>query len=219
MTAAPRKVLVTGADGFIGTELCRQLTKAGHPLVKLTRSRAQPAADESNGNGFGTRDFSGDILDRALLDRALTGVQTVFHLAGIAHVDGPSQEHLQAINVEGTANVAEAAVAAGVERLVYFSSSLAVAAEQNAPQQTAYGRSKFEAEQRLLAIARDSSLKVTILRPVNVYGPGMKGNLAALIRLIGRGMLPPLPKLDTQLSLLGLEDLCSAAPPTGRVTD
>ncbi len=211
MTAASGTVLVTGADGFIGTALCRQLTEAGYPLRTLTRSRALPAGSAVNANAFVTPDFSGDIRDRALLERALTGVRVVFHLAGVAHVDGASEQQLQAVNVEGTAAVAAAALAAGVERLVYFSSSLAVAAEQDAPTQTAYGRSKFEAEQRLLEIARNSSLKVTILRPVNVYGPGMKGNLAAMVRLIGRGRMPPLPRLDTRLSLVGLEDLCRAA--------
>lgn len=211
MTAERKKVLVTGAEGFIGTVLCRQLADAGYPLVKLTRSRVRHSDSDSFANELGTQDFSGDILDRDLLDRALAGVQVVFHLAGIAHVDGPSAEYLHSVNVTGTTTLAEAAVAAGVEKIIYFSSSLAAAAEQNKSEQTAYGRSKFQAEQSLLAIARDTSLEVTVLRPVNVYGPGMKGNLAAMIRLIGRGVLPPLPRLDTQLSLVGLEDLCNAA--------
>ena len=211
MTAVRKKVLVTGAEGFIGTELCRQLADAGYPLVKLSRSRVKQADSETPGNEFGTVGFSGDILDRDLLDRALSDVQVVFHLAGIAHVDGSQQEYLQSVNVEGTANLAAAAVTAGVEKVIYFSSSLAAAAEHNGLAQTTYGHSKYQAEQRLFTIARDTALKVTILRPVNVYGFRMKGNLAALIRLIGRGWLPPLPKLDTQLTLVGLKDLCRAA--------
>jgi len=211
MTATGKKVLVTGAEGFIGSELCRQLSDAGYSLVKLSRSRAQQNDSETSGNEFGTADFSGDILDPEFLDRTLVGVQAVLHLAGIAHVDGPQREYLQSVNVEGTANLASAAVAAGVEKVIYFSSSLAVAAEQNKPEQTVYGRSKYQAEQSLFSIARNTQLKVTVLRPVNVYGPGMKGNLAAMIRMIDRGVLPPLPELDTQLSLVGLNDLCRAA--------
>lgn len=211
MTLAGKRILVTGADGFIGSELCRQLTMAGHSLRKLTHSYSPSADFETSGNEFGTDGFSGDILDRELLDRALRDVQTVFHLAGIAHVDGPRQAYLQSVNIDGTANLASAAVAAGVEKIIYFSSSLAVAAEQGLPEQTAYGQSKFQAEQRLFSVAQGTGLKVTILRPVNVYGPGMKGNLATLIRLISRGLLPPLPRLDTRLSLVGLNDLCRAA--------
>lgn len=211
MTAAGSKVLVTGADGFIGSELCRQLVAAGHTLVRFTSVRRQSPTADADGNALATRDFSGDVRDRELLHRAMNGVQTVFHLAGIAHVDGPQQALLQAVNVAGTANVAEAARTAGVCRFIYFSSSLAAAAEHNSPAQTAYGRSKYQAEQQLLTIVRDSSLQVIVLRPVNVYGPGMKGNVAAMIRLIERGVLPPLPKLRTRLSLVGLQDLCRAA--------
>ncbi|MBT8146721.1 MAG: SDR family NAD(P)-dependent oxidoreductase [Gammaproteobacteria bacterium] len=211
MIANRKKVLVTGAEGFIGSELCRQLADAGYPLVKLSRSPAKKSDSETFGNEFATQDFSGDILDRDLLDRAVSGVQVVFHLAGIAHVDGPSAEYLHSVNVKGTTTLTEAAVAAGVEKIIYFSSSLAAAAERNLPEQTAYGRSKYRAEQSLLTITRDTSLKATVLRPVNVYGSGMKGNLAAMIRLIGRGVLPPLPKTDTQLSLVGVQDLCAAA--------
>jgi len=190
MTATGKKVLVTGAEGFIGTELCHQLASAGFTLVKLSRSRVSPANSETAGNEFGTEGFSGDILDRELLDRALSGVQLVFHLAGIAHVDGPQQEYLQSVNVEGTANLAAAAAAAGVEKMVYFSSSLALAAEQDSPEQTAYGRSKYQAEQSLFAVARNTSLRVTVLRPVNVYGPGMKGNLAAIAVDTGHKVIP-----------------------------
>ena len=211
VNSASRKVLVTGADGFIGTELCRQLTEAGYSLLRFSRSRVNDDSTKTAGTEFGTRSFTGDILDRELVLRALKDVQLVFHLAGIAHVDYADKEHLQAVNVEGSANLAAAAREAGVERIIYFSSSLASAAEQNRPDQTAYGRSKYLAEQRLIDIAQGSSLKISILRPVNVYGPGMKGNLAALINLIRRRILPPLPKLSSRLSLVGLEDLCRVA--------
>jgi UDP-glucose 4-epimerase len=209
MTRPAEKVLVTGAGGFIGRELCRQLAASGNSLVTLTRtpgSVADPVTNE-----FGTPDFSGDICDRALLERAMDGVQVVYHLAGIAHVDSPDPERLQTINTEGTRAVAQTAVRAGVRKVLYFSSSLAGAAETEKRNATAYGISKFQAEQCLLEITLATETNAVILRPVNVYGPGMKGNIAAMLRLIRRGLLPPLPKVDTRLSLIGLQDLCRAA--------
>lgn len=209
MTATAEKVLVTGAGGFIGRELCRQLTAAGHSLVTLTRTPGSTAGCLTN--ELGTPDFSGDVRDRALLERAMDGVRVVYHLAGIAHVDNPDPELLQTINVGGTGTVAQAAVEAGVRKVLFFSSSLAGAAELEKSTATAYGHSKYRAEQRLLELTAATSTSAVILRPVNVYGPGMKGNIAAMLSLIRRGLLPPLPRLDTRYSLIGLEDLCRAA--------
>jgi len=214
MTTVADKVLVTGADGFIGTALCQQLAAAGYNLVRLTRSRRQaPKTELADADSFalGSRDFSGDIRDGELLDRAMQGVNVVFHLAGLAHVDSPDPALLHAVNVEGSVAVATAAVRAGVGTLIFFSSSLAEAAERGRPDATAYGRAKYLAEQHLREIAGPADLRLIILRPVAVYGPGMKGNLAALIRLIRRRRLPPLPRLATRYSLVGLDDLCRAA--------
>jgi len=209
MTGLIGKALVTGAGGFIGQVLCRQLLAAGVPLVTLSRS-ALPDTGRFAA-GLEKPGFSGDIRDREVLDRAVAGVEVVYHLAGIAHVEGADRNLLQAVNVAGTASLAQAAAAAGVRRLVYFSSSLAAAAETNPENSTAYGRSKLDAERCLREVAQQAALEVIVLRPVNVYGPGMKGNLAALIRYIERGILPPLPRVKTCLSLIGVDDLCSAA--------
>ncbi|MGM0634324.1 MAG: NAD-dependent epimerase/dehydratase family protein, partial [Pseudomonadota bacterium] len=73
-----------------------------------------------------------------------------------------------------------------------------------------YGQSKYDAEQALLAAHRAGDIRVTILRPVNVYGSGMKGNLMTLIRLARRGRLPPLPDLPERFSLVSVDDLCQA---------
>ena len=152
--------------------------------------------------------IQGDLVDAEKLASACEGVNTVFHLANIAHVNVADTSELRRINVLGTSQLKAACLAAKVPNLVYFSSVLAAD-----PESSAYAGSKLEAEKVLLERDKesDSHLHVSILRPVNVYGPGMKGNIAGLIKRIRDGRLPPLPKLDNRLALISVDDLCRAA--------
>src|SRR5690606_21939893 len=93
-------------------------------------------------------------------------------------------------------------------RIVFFSSSLAAA---TGPQLSEYGRAKRDAEELLLTAAREGRIEVCCLRPVNVYGLGMQGNLLTMIRLIRKGVFPPLPRQAASVSLVGNRDLCEAA--------
>lgn len=152
-----------------------------------------------------------ELPNSAGLELACEGVDVVFHLAGIAHARNTGFDQYQQINVEGTRVLVDAAKRAGVKRFVYFSSILAAGVEHNKEQQvTDYAQSKKAAE-NLLIEAANEQFRYTIIRPVNVYGAGMKGNIASLIKRIQSGRLPPLPKLNNELPLVGIEDLCLAA--------
>lgn len=198
-------MLVTGASGFIGRALCRTLAGHGYPLHTLWR---RPPVESIFGVYTG-RITIADLEDEQALCRTCDGVDTVFHLAGQAHVNHADRDALFAANVEGTRHLLEAAVDAGVRRLVYFSSILADPEQDDPP--TAYGESKRAAEALLLEAHEQGRIQVCCLRPAPVYGPGMRGNLMSLIRLARRRLLPPLPRSEAQLSLVGVEDLCRAA--------
>jgi nucleoside-diphosphate-sugar epimerase len=195
-------VLVTGATGFIGVALTRRLLVRGCQVRTLSRRPPEAGPD-----GAQCEHFQGDLRDANVLVSACTGVDTVFHLAAYAHVNQHDLEAMRATNVDGTRALLAAAVAAGVRRIVFFSSSLAA----DKIELTVYGRAKRDAEELLLAAAHAGQIEVCCLRPVSVYGLGMKGNLLTMIRLISRGLLPPLPTPSATLSLVGLGDLCEAA--------
>lgn len=200
--------MVTGAGGFIGRHLCKQLGQHGYEVIALLRQHPLP------GSATGAAEFDfhlSDIRDTQQLAKGLDGVELVFHLAGIAHVEGPGKSVLQSANRDGTASLIEAAQIAGVRKIIYFSSSLAGAAESGAEDSTAYGESKYQAEQLLMRARESTDLEVCILRPVNVYGPGMKGHLVTMIKWIRKGLLPPLPTLPARFSLIEVTDLCQAA--------
>src|SRR5690606_10780304 len=109
-------------------------------------------------------------------------------------------EH-RAIHVEGTRQLLEAAIGAQVPRFLYLSSSKAGSAAESP-----YGQAKREAEALLLKAHEAGRIQVCCLRPTAVYGPGMKGNLAAWMRLVGRGMAPPLPPTShTRVAMVGRE--------------
>ena len=152
----------------------------------------------------------GDLEDPQSLIEACADTDVVFHLAGMAHVPVGSEQQSHAINVLGTKNLLSAAHEQKVGRIVYLSSSLAHAAEIGSGDVTEYGRQKLAAEKLIEEATARRKLEAVILRAVNVYGVGMKGNIAGMITLIRKGYLPPLPALSSRISLLGVDDLAAA---------
>jgi nucleoside-diphosphate-sugar epimerase len=205
-----RKVLVTGASGFIGAPLARALAKQGWQVRGAARNPAAvPAAEGVE------RVVLPDLGAPADWAPQLEGVSHVVHLAGIAHGPGSLPDELYArINAEAVGALADAA-RGRIERLVFLSSVRAQAGlsadrpirESDVPEPTdAYGRAKLAGE-RLVA---ESGVPFTVLRPAVVYGRGVKGNIASLATLARTAMPLPFAGLDNRRSLLALENLISA---------
>lgn len=205
------RVLVTGANGFVGQALCPLLENAGWQVQRATRG---PAA-----NSIAVGEIGAETDWRA----ALEGVGTVVHLAARVHVmrddaRDPLAQY-RAVNRDGTERLARQAALAGVRRLVYLS-SIKVNGERtsgqpfrasDAPQpQDPYAHSKWEAEQALRRIAAETGLETVILRPPLVYGPGVKANFLRLMRLAEHGVPLPLARVDNRRSLLYLGNLADA---------
>lgn len=191
--------LITGGSGFVGRALlARAATFSQRPplLRLLERRQTEPSTLFES--------CAGDLSDPHSLRRACEGIDTVIHLAGIAHVGSAASAEARAINLDGSLSLLRMAIDAGVKRFVFLSSTLSL------DQSIQYGRDKLAVEEALLAAAAAGSIEVVILRAVNIYGVGMRGNIAAMIRLISSGVLPPLPKLTNRLSLVGVDDVVSA---------
>jgi len=205
-----RRVLITGASGFIGRRLAGALAKEGWQVRAASRDPSNILA----ASGV-ERVAMPDLARPADWPALLGGVTHVVHLAGIAHAPGSLPDELyDRINGQAAGELAEAA-RGKVERFVFISSVRAQAGlsadhaitEQDAPQPTdAYGRSKLQAE-RLVA---ESGVNFTVLRPAVVYGRGVKGNIASLATLAKTPMPLPFAGLDNRRSLLALENLVSA---------
>jgi nucleoside-diphosphate-sugar epimerase len=206
-------VLVTGATGFVGTALCAALAAAGYRVRRAVRTLESLAANDV---------VVGEIQEQTDWTRALEGVQVVVHLAARTHMFEkntvkPLSEYRR-INVDGTKKLVEAA-ANEVRRLVFLSSVKVNGEvttgkpfqETDAPRpEDAYGKTKLEAEELLTATAQRTGLELVILRPPLVYGPGVKGNLLRLLRLIAWGAPLPFESIDNRRSLIGVANLADA---------
>jgi nucleoside-diphosphate-sugar epimerase len=204
---AVNRILVTGASGFIGRALVPALVTAGYGVRAAVRR--MPASFAPSAEVATHGDLGGDADWRPLL----TGMDFVIHLAGIAHTGpGVAEADYDHVNHRATAELAEAARAAGIKRLIFVSTIRAqsgpasdrVLTEADEPRPTdPYGRSKLAAE---FALAR-SGVPFTVLRPVLVYGPGVKGNLRTLVELAARPIPLPFGAFTNQRSLLSLQNL------------
>jgi len=209
-----KSVLVTGATGFIGQYLCAALSATDADIRILGRTKPESAED-----------FHHWDLRRALDDDALDGIDTVFHLAGKAHVlSSGYQDEAEyfPVNIAATRKLMEAASHAGVRRFVYFSSVKAAEYQgvdggenvcldescEGLPD-TMYGRSKRMAEQ--LVLGGDFVPEPVVIRPTMVYGITEKGNLPKMIRAVQAGRFPPLPELGNRRSMVHVDDVVRAA--------
>jgi UDP-glucose 4-epimerase len=202
-------VALTGATGFIGRYLLRELPRRGFRLrVLLRRPTALPAECASA--------VIGDLTRPQNMAAALADVDAVIHSAGIAHaMSGLPEDDYRALNAEASIALARAAKRAGARRFVFLSSIRAQAGptsdvvlteDLEAKPTDAYGRSKLAAERGLAEL----DLDWVALRLVLVYGPGVKGNMAQLLRLACSPYPLPLGGLSGRRSLLSLDNLVAA---------
>jgi nucleoside-diphosphate-sugar epimerase len=190
---------VTGATGFVGTHLVRELANEGWRVTALAR-KTSPLEDLE---GLGIEFRHGDITDRdSLMDAVPDGVDAVFHVAASTNVWSPNNLLQTRINVEGTQNVVDAAMKRRAGRLVHTSSFIVwgfqseVVTEQTRRLENAdwinYVRTKWQAENVIDdAIAR--GLDAVILNPAHILGPGDRRNWSRVIRLVDSGSLPGIP--------------------------
>jgi nucleoside-diphosphate-sugar epimerase len=199
LNSSGAKILVTGANGFIGKALCNELENRGLPY-----------------NTLSYKDISYHQLH--------ADIEVVIHLAGRAHVTREThQDTVQAYyesNVLATVNLARHAAKAGIKRFLYVSSIKVNGEETEAEKPFResdvpvpaddYGKSKLEAEQMLLKIAIETGMEVVILRPPLVYGAGVKANFLSLIRWVNSGWPLPLGAINNRRSMVYVGNLIDA---------
>lgn len=207
-------ILVTGASGFIGSNLCKTFkSKKNYHLTACIRKRCNAPINP--------------VVEIASIDsdtdwrETLKGQDVVVHTAARStitekEVVDPLSEYRK-INVEGTLNLAQQASLAGVKRFIFVSSikvngektyiGKPFQPEDNPAPEDAYGITKLEAEAGLLKLAEESRMEVVIIRPPLVYGPQVKANFKSIITWVGKGIPLPLGSIKNKRSLIALDNL------------
>ena len=212
------KMMITGATGFVGRVLTQRLLDDGYTV----RGTLLPGESPDR--------LTPDVLPTVVASlgpdtpwqHALTGVDTVVHLAARVHImDDPASDPLtefRKVNTEGTARLAAEAARCGVKRLVFISSIKVNGEETDTPYveespvkpADPYGISKWEAEQALRQIEAETGLEVVIVRPTLVYGPGVKANFLKMMQAIKRRIPLPFASINNQRSLIYVGNLVDA---------
>jgi len=202
------KILLTGATGFIGQRLINAVNGEIHVLSRRKHSNFKTVIC--------------DLQSKVIPDDALDSVDTVFHLAGFSHDlrDATKIQNLyQEVNVEATVRLAKLAVKSNVKRFVFVSSvkagggstfGVCSSEKDQGDPEGVYGKTKREAELKLLKIGKASGMHVSVIRPSLVYGPNVKGNLQSMLLGIKKGWFPPLPETGNRRSMIHVDDLVRA---------
>lgn len=212
-----KRILVTGAAGFIGKSLVKKLGSLKYSVVGSTRSE-----DKSIDNILAEQLVVGDINHQTDWSSALKNVDCVFHLAGRAHKIGEigcfdSLQRYFDINTAAALNLASQAASAGVKKFV-FVSSIGVLGENSSngiisnnsslSPKNAYALSKANAEIGLKLMTQSTNMQIVILRPPLIYGAGAPGNFARLIGLIAKAPILPFGGFSQPRSMMAIENFC-----------
>ena len=226
MEATTRSVLITGANGFVGSRLCRKFLRENFTVVAGVRK----TADLSLLKGLKLNLAYGDVLQTETLPAMVKGVDYIVHNAGVVKVKSP--ETFYEVNQHGTENLFAAIASHNpkVKRVVYISSLAAAGpvtddkpvTESDPPHPISeYGRSKLEGEKAALSYA--DKFPVTAVRPPGVYGPGDK-EVFTFFQAVNRYLKPSIGDMSRRIQLVYVEDLCDgiyratvADSPTGSV--
>jgi UDP-glucose 4-epimerase len=214
-----RRVVVTGANGFIGNHVCRQLVESGKEVTACIRVQADAALLAAIPGLLRVHRIP-VVSDDTDLGHVFSSADAVIHLAGRAHVmretvANPLDE-FRKVNVGGTETLASLAAQQGVKRFIYMSSIKVNGEATNGHPFRAddppgysdpYGQSKWEAEERLRQIAAGTGMQWVIVRPPLVYGPGVRGNFLTLLRSVFRRLPLPLGSLRNRRSLVSVFNL------------
>lgn len=211
----PTKILITGASGFLGRALVSTLSTDTH--LKITAASRSLIPDlPSTVTPYLLSDINATTVWSAALD-----VEAVIHAAARVHVMNDDADDplalFREVNTAGTLNLARQAAKAGVKRFIFIS-SVKVNGENTATGQRfladdmcapsdPYGISKYEAEQGLMELASSTDMEIVVIRPVLVYGPGVKANFYQLMRILRSGFPMPLGAVNNSRSLVSLDNL------------
>jgi nucleoside-diphosphate-sugar epimerase len=208
------RILVTGGTGFTGKALVRRLLDLGHEVVALDYKEGLKTAELRQ---WGARVVLGSVTDAAVVHEAMAGVEVVHHLAAAFREMNVPDTYYWEVNVQGTRNVLEAALARGVRKLVYCSTCGVHGnidhppGGEDAPIQPAdyYQRTKYEAEP-LVRDFHQRGLPATILRPAAIYGPGDPERFLMIFRRVARGAFPMFGNGKTLYHPLYIDNLVDA---------
>ena len=210
-------VLVTGANGFLGTDLCKKLLYENYNVRCVVR----PGQESHLPEGIELAKIESLDGDTDWIEM-LQGVDSVVHLAARVHVMKESTSDpfadYQEVNVQGTERLAQSAAKCGVKRFIFMSSVKVNGGESVTPYREAdkplpidsYGISKLLAEKHVKRIAVETGMSFVILRPPLIYGPGVSANFLALMKFVDRGRLLPLAGVQNRRSLIYLENMVHA---------
>ena len=222
-----KKILITGASGFIGQSLIKYLSKLNKSIRGTLRSNSFFLNNEIE------HVLVKNINHKTNWNKSLNNIDCIVHCAGIAHIIKQKEKLVEqkiyrSVNVDGTKQLAEQAAEAKVRRLIFLSSikvngestgNFYVDKFQNeqkksvfthkdlANPQDLYAKSKLQAEKVLWEISSRTGLEVVVVRLPLVYGYGAKGNLARLIKLVKSGIPLPLSLVQNQRSMIGIDNL------------
>jgi len=203
-----KTIFISGVTGFIGQRLVRAINSNVRVLSRKKQSDYETVVC--------------DLKSEVIPDNALDGVEVIFHLAGFAHdlSDADKIQNIyQKVNVDATIRLANLAVKSNVKRFVFVSSvkaggspacGICASEKDQSDPEGVYGKTKREAELKLLKIGKESGMHVSIIRPSLVYGPNVKGNLQLMLIGIKKGWFLPLPETGNKRSMIHVDDLVRA---------